>query len=55
MSDGTLFMYGPNAEELFKVVKPILEQTDFTQGAWAVMRFGGLYDDASELEIQIEE
>lgn len=54
MSDGTLFMYGPNAEELFKVVKPILEQTDFTRGAWAVLRFGALDSDASEIEIQIE-
>ncbi len=54
MSDGTLFMYGPNAEELFKVAKPILEKTDFCQGAWAVLRFGDSEEDTSELEIQIE-
>ncbi|MGM0579984.1 MAG: hypothetical protein ACQETL_04855 [Bacteroidota bacterium] len=55
MSDGTLFMHGPNAEELFKTIKPILEETDFTQGAWAVLRFGGLETDASEIEFQIGE
>jgi len=49
LSDGSLYMYGPNAENLFKVVKPILEQTDFTKGAIAMLRFGG----AAEIEVQI--
>ncbi len=54
MSDGTLYMYGPDAESLFKIVKPILEQTDFTRGAWAILRFGAVNDEnASVLEIQI--
>jgi hypothetical protein len=33
MSDGFLYMYGPNAEELFKVVKPVLEETGFASRA----------------------
>lgn len=41
MSDGFLYMYGPNAEKLFKEVKPILEITDFTKGTLATLRFGG--------------
>src|SRR6187397_2692330 len=54
MSDGFLYMYGPNAEALFKAVKPTLEQTDFTKGALATLRFGGPGSEAKEIEIQIE-
>ena len=54
LSDGALFMYGPNAENLFKAVKPILEQTDFTKGAIATLMFGGHGSGAKEIEIQIE-
>ena len=54
MSDGFLYMYGVNAEELFKTVKPILEQTDFTRGALARLRFGGPEPGAKEIEIEIE-
>jgi hypothetical protein len=53
MSDGTLYMYGPDASELFKVVKPVLESTDFTQNAWATLRFGGAID-APEIEVDIK-
>jgi hypothetical protein len=53
-SHGFLYMYGPNAEELFKVVKPILEQTDFTRGALATLRFGGAGTGAKEIDIEIE-
>jgi hypothetical protein len=54
LTDGSLYMYGPNAGELFKAVKPILEQTDFTRGAVAILRFGGAGSGADELEIEIE-
>jgi hypothetical protein len=53
MSDGYLFMYGPNAEVLFKTVKPILEETDFTRNAVAYIRFGPPDADASEIEVNI--
>lgn len=53
MTDGTLYMYGPNAEELFEAVRPTLEQTAFTKGAWAVLRFGGARSDVKQIEIQI--
>jgi hypothetical protein len=53
MSDGFLHMYGPNAENLFKEVKPILEVTDFTKGALATLRFGGPGSGAKEIEIEI--
>ena len=54
MSDGFLYMYGLNAEELFKTVKPTLEQTDFTKGALARLRFGGPGSGTKEIEIEIE-
>lgn len=53
-SDGFLYMYGPNAGELFKVVKPILEATDFTRGAVATLRFGPAGCEAKEIEVEIE-
>ena len=54
LSDGFLYMYGPNAEDLFKVIKPYLEKNDFTRGSLAVLRFGGPGTGAKELEIEIE-
>ncbi len=39
-SDGSLYMYGPDADRLFDVVRPILESTDFMQGARALLRYG---------------
>ena len=53
-SDGFLYMYGPSAEKLFRVVKPVLEQTDFTRGALATLRFGGPGTEAMEIDIEID-
>ena len=39
-SDGYLYMYGPDADRLFEVVKPLLEATTFTQGASVTLRYG---------------
>lgn len=39
-SDGCLYMYGPDADRLFGVVRPILESTDFLQGAKVLLRYG---------------
>jgi hypothetical protein len=53
-SDGFLYMYGPNAEKLFKTVEPILEQTDFMNGAIAKLRFGPPKDGVKEIELKIK-
>jgi len=53
MSDGYLYMYGKNAESLFKEVKPILEETDFMIGAIAKLRFGPPEDGVKEIKIEI--
>jgi hypothetical protein len=39
-SDGFLYLYGPDADRLFKVISPILESCDFMKGATAKLRYG---------------
>lgn len=53
LSHGTLFLYGPNAEALFRVVKPLLEVTPFMQGAECFLRFGGPGEVVPELTVVI--
>ena len=52
-SDGTLYMYGPNADALFEVARPILESATFMQGATAKIRYGPPEDGVKESERQI--
>jgi hypothetical protein len=40
LSDGFLYMYGPEAYKLYAVVAPILEDSSFMIGATARLRFG---------------
>lgn len=48
----TLFMYGPNADSLFAVVKPVLESAAFMNGAKVVLRYGSaLEPNVQESEI----
>lgn len=49
-SDGYLYMYGPDANRLFEVVKPILEATTFTRGASVKLRYGPPEEGVSEVE-----
>lgn len=52
-SDGFLYMYGLDADALFKTVKPILETVDFMKGATAKLRYGPLEDGTREVEVAI--
>jgi uncharacterized protein YbbC (DUF1343 family) len=52
-SDGILYMYGPNAEVLFKAIKPTLEQTSFMKGAIVKLRFGPPVDGVKEIEFEL--
>jgi len=57
-ADGILFIYGENAETLFKTIQPTLEKTSFLQGAKAVLRFGKdeeAPEIALKINVQIEE
>lgn len=55
LSDGFLYMYGTNAETLFKAVKPILEKSNFMKGAVAKIRFGPPEEGVKEIEVKIPE
>ena len=52
-SDGHLYMYGPNADKLFEIVLPILETTEFMDGAIVRVRYGPPADGVQEREIRI--
>lgn len=39
-SDGSLYMYGPDADALFAAVRPVLEATDFTSRARVTLQYG---------------
>lgn len=36
-----VFLYGPDAEALWKAVMPVLEKEPFPKGSFAIKRFGG--------------
>jgi hypothetical protein len=39
-SDGLLYMYGPDADRLFEVIRPVLEGCSFMRGARITLRYG---------------
>jgi hypothetical protein len=39
-SDGTLFLYGPDADALFAAIQPVLKSSPVTQGGNATLRYG---------------
>jgi hypothetical protein len=51
-TDGSYYLYGSNAEAIFKAIKPTLEATDFMKGATAVLRFGK-DENAPVLELEL--
>jgi len=53
-SDGFLYMYGSNAESLFKGIKEVLEETHFMKGAKVKLRFGPPEDGVKEIVVEIE-
>ena len=52
-SDGSFYMYGTNAETLFKRVLPTLEKYDFMKGARAELCFGKFKKGASMIEVLV--
>lgn len=52
-TDGQLFAYGKNAEELFKLMKPMLIQFDFLQKAMVYLRFNKEDGTHTELEFNL--
>ena len=52
-SDGTLYMYGPDADKLFSVVRPVLESCGFMKGATVKLRYGPPADGVREVMVQL--
>ena len=48
LSDGSLYMYGPDAETLFAVVRPILAAAECLRNTRITLRFGPPEDGTSE-------
>jgi hypothetical protein len=46
-SDGSLYMYGPDADKLFAVAKPILLSTRLLKNIKVVLRYGRVDDKAA--------
>lgn len=54
-SEGALYLYAHNAEELFKAIRAILLSVDFMKRADVYLRFGDVNDpDALEIELALE-
>ena len=52
-SDGTLYMYGPDADRLFEVVRPVLASATCIRNAIATIRYGPPEDGVKEREFAI--
>jgi hypothetical protein len=50
-SDGTLYMYGPDADKLFAAVRPVLEACPFMKGGVVKLRYGPPTDGVPEREV----
>ncbi|MBU1566032.1 MAG: hypothetical protein KJ630_10435 [Proteobacteria bacterium] len=49
----TLYMYGPNADELFDVVHPLLKNSPLSTGAIGIKRYGEASNpDANEKQVK---
>lgn len=53
-SEGSLYMYGPDADRLFDVIKPVLVQSPFMVGASVTKRYGPPEDGVREITLQLE-
>lgn len=54
-TDGCFFSYGKNAEELFKVMKPILKEFDFLKNAYVYLRFTENGKEVRDLEFKLNQ
>ena len=52
-SDGSFYLYGPDAKELYKVIKDTIENTPFMNGAKIRLRFGPPKDGVEEISFDL--
>ncbi|MGB8929705.1 MAG: hypothetical protein WCC48_00485 [Anaeromyxobacteraceae bacterium] len=48
LADGSLYMYGPDADRLFAAIRPVLDATSFMCGAMVRLRYGPPADGTRE-------
>ncbi|MGB1126218.1 MAG: hypothetical protein ACPG4Q_13510 [Phycisphaeraceae bacterium] len=53
-TDGTLYMYGPDADAIFDAVKPILFEVDWLQNSRIKLRYGPPEDGVKERHIELQ-
>ncbi len=53
LSNGTLYMYGPDADALFKVIRPLLAEAECFRTAAATLRFGPPADGVPERTVEL--
>jgi hypothetical protein len=53
--EGTLVLYGPDADGLFAAARPVLESAAFMKGARVTLRYGGVTAGAKEKLVVIGE
>jgi hypothetical protein len=53
-SDGTFYMYGADADRLYKAVEPILKTTPFMKGATVTRRYGPPKDGVKTVVTKID-
>ncbi|MGM0649511.1 MAG: hypothetical protein ACQES1_03275 [Bacteroidota bacterium] len=54
-SDGFLYMYGKNAETLFKAILPALKAHPLMQGAAAHLEFGDIEDNPKCIDVNLDD
>lgn len=52
-SDGSLYMYGPDADALFEAARSTLASASFMRGARVTLRYGPPQDGVKEVEIEL--
>lgn len=54
-SDGSYFLYGPDADRLFEVILPLLKMSELCKDAQVVLRYGPADDNTPEKEVRVNE
>ena len=52
-SHGWLYMYGPDADKLFEIVKPVFEKTSFLKNGVVTLRYGPAETETRHKEIKL--
>ncbi len=52
-TDGSLYMYGPDADKLFEAVKPVLESADCLSEVVVRLQYGPPEDGVKQKEVRV--